>query len=220
MSAAQRVPNESGAAPERAAPATRVGRVEANARLTGTLGVILLILMIVEVITDLLGVQSVLTLHATVGFVATPLALLKMGSTGRRMVQYYRGDPAYRERGAPTPYLRVLGPVLVVATVTVFASGFAAYIGPSWMEPAALMTHKVSFYLWLIALVGHTVPHFTEALHLAGKDLSRRTSRLVPGLVARRTVLITSIVIGAAVAAILSGHAAEYLMRYPHIKHH
>jgi len=136
------------------------------------------------------------------------------------LVRAFRGDPAYHQRGAPTPYLRVLGPVLVVLTVTVFASGIAAYVGPSWMEPAALMTHKVSFYLWLIALVGHTVPHFAEALHLAGKDLSRRTSRLVPGLVARRTALITSIVIGAAVAAILSGHATEYLMRYPHIKHH
>ena len=54
----------------------------------------------------------------------------------------------------------------MVLTVTVFASGIAAYVGPSWMEPAALMTHKVSFYLWLIALVGHTVPHFAEALHL------------------------------------------------------
>lgn len=217
MSAASRVPSGYGPAQPVAA---RARSVEANARLTGTLGLILLVLMIIEVATDIIGVRNVLTLHATIGFVATPLVLLKIGSTGWRMVRYYRGDPAYRERGAPRPYLRVLGPILVILTVTVFASGIAAYVGPSWLHQAAVTTHKVTFYLWLIALIGHSVPHFTEALHLTGKDFFRRSRRLVPGLAARRTAAIGGAVIGIAVAAIWSGHAADYLTHYPRIKGH
>ena len=46
--------------------------------------------------------------HVVIGMVLTPIALVKIGSTGWRIVRYYRGDPGYTARGAPATYLRFL----------------------------------------------------------------------------------------------------------------
>ena len=41
------------------------------------------------------------------------------------MVRYYTGARAYREKGPPALPLRMLAPVLVAATIGIFASGVA-----------------------------------------------------------------------------------------------
>lgn len=61
---------------------------------------------------------------------------------------------------------------------------------PDW-SPPALTTHKVTFHLWLLALIGHAVPHFAEALHLTGSAVPSPWS--CPGtLAATRRITRTS----------------------------
>jgi hypothetical protein len=129
------------------------------------------------------------------------------------MVEYYRGDPDYQRRGAPPTYLRLLGPVIVVLTVALVGSGILTYNGPHSLHALALNVHKVSFYLWLVAVVAHVVPHFLEAVSGAAADLLGRAGVRVPGVAARRALAL-----GAVLAAALSGHAGSYLVLFP--KHH
>ena len=171
-------------------PATPPGAAaDGNARLTALAGITLLALFIAEIVTVILGVSRVLTAHVAVGLALTPVVALKTGSTGWRFVKYYRGDRAYVRRGAPPAYLRVLGPVLVVATAGLLGSGMLAFAGPHWLHSAALTTHKTLFYPWLLILIVHTAGHFTEAMRLAAafgstRKARKRLSRDSPGVAA------------------------------------
>ena len=153
------------------------GGVARNARLTGRAGMVLLVLFAAEVVTVILGVKHVLTAHAVIGFLIAPVVVVKIASTGWRMVRYYRGDRAYRARGAPPRRLRVLGPVLIALTVTLLASGLVAYLGPQALHAVALKTHKVSFYPWLAVVIYHVIAHIGEAVKAFGKE---RAGKLGP----------------------------------------
>jgi hypothetical protein len=107
--------------------------VAANARLTASNAVVLLVLLAAEGVT-ILRVRELLTPHVFIGMVLIPPVLLKMASTGWRFARYYRGTPAYRRKGPPPLLLRLLGPVVVVLTVVLLASGVGLLLaGPSWL---------------------------------------------------------------------------------------
>jgi hypothetical protein len=91
-------------------------RVEANARLTAMTAVVLLLLVVAELATVVLGARGHLSLHVIVGLILVPPVLLKIGTTTWRMVSYYRGDAAYLEKGPPPLALRILAPFLVALT--------------------------------------------------------------------------------------------------------
>jgi hypothetical protein len=193
---------------------TSGARVAGNARLTAMTGVVLLALFIAQVVTVVLGVTSVLMAHVVIGLVLTPVVALKMGSTGWQMVQYYRGDADFRTRGAPSMYFRLLGPPLTVFTAVLVCSGLLTYIGPGAWQPAVLMAHKVSFYLWLIAVVLHTVPHYLESVRLVAADTFSRSKLRLSGARARQRAVLAAILIGGALALSLAQHAADYLLHY------
>ena len=184
--------------------------VVGNARLTAATGLLLLVLFTAEIVTDILGVASVLTAHVVIGLMLTPPVLVKMGSTGWRIVRYYRGDRAYVERGAPRPFLRILGPIVIVLTTVLIGSGFLAFLTHGGLHDAALKTHKVVFYIWLLAVVAHVVPHFVHAVSWAFADLSTRARGAVPGAGTRHTILIAALLVGGVVGVILSGHVGGY----------
>ncbi len=78
---------------------------EANARLTAATGIVLLVLLAAELATVIMGVPGHLSLHITLGALLVGPTMLKLASTGWRMVRYHRGTPAYVHRGAPIrPY--------------------------------------------------------------------------------------------------------------------
>ncbi|MEY9862056.1 hypothetical protein ABH935_007700 [Catenulispora sp. GAS73] len=189
--------------------------VVGNARLTAATGLILLVLFAAEIVTDLLGVANVLTAHVVIGLMLTPPVLVKMGSTGWRIVRYYRGDRAYAERGAPRLFLRILGPLLILLTAVLIGSGFLAYLAHGGLYDAALKTHKVVFYIWLLAVIAHVVPHFVEAVSWAFADLSTRARGSVPGAGTRRTILIVALLVGGVAGVILSGHVGGYFHTHP-----
>jgi hypothetical protein len=188
---------------------------EGNSRLTALTGVVLLVLFACEIVTEILGVRNVLTVHVVIGYLLAPPVLVKLGSTGWRMAKYYRGDPDYRRRGAPRPYLRLLGPVIVVLTVALVGSGMLTYNGPRSLHALALNVHKVSFYPWLVAVVAHVVPHFLEAVSQAVADLLGRAGLRVPGAASRRALVLGALALGTILALALSGHAGSYLALFP-----
>jgi len=200
------------------APASGPGSdpgVAGNARLTAATGLVLLALFLAEIATDILGVADVLTAHVLIGVMLTPPVLVKLGSTSWRIVHYYRGDAAYVERGAPRPFLRILGPILVLLTVVLLGSGFLAFYAHGGLYTASIKTHKVVFYLWLLATCAHVVPHFAKAVSLALTDLSVRSRLAVPRAATRQTVIIAALVLGAALGIVLSGHVGGYFHDNP-----
>jgi hypothetical protein len=162
--------------------------VEANARMTGAAAVVLLPLFCVEVATVLMGVRSVLTLHVVIGLLLVPPLLVKIASVSWRFFQYYRHDDAYRRRGAPVPALRMLGPVLLFATLVLFVSGITLLLAPSAFAGHVKQIHSISFYVWLLAVLASLAAGLALALSLVGHvgtyrhDVSpvRRVTQRVP----------------------------------------
>ena len=140
--------------------------VAGNARLTAANAVVLLVLLAVEGVT-LLRVRQLLTPHVFIGMVLIPPVLVKMASTTWRFARYYRGAPAYRRKGPPPVLLRLLGPVVVILTLVLLASGVGLMlVRPSWL-PLLLKVHKASFVLWFGAMTIHVLGHLGEVLRLA-----------------------------------------------------
>ncbi|MCO5995694.1 hypothetical protein [Actinoallomurus rhizosphaericola] len=189
-------------------------RVAGNSRLTAITGVCLLALFAAQIVTVVLGVTSVLAAHVVIGTVLMPVVGVKILSTGWRIVHYYRGDRDVRRAGPPRMYFRILGPLLTILTVVLLASGSTAFLGTGVWASAALLAHKATFYLWLIAVSMHAVPHYSRAVRLAVADTFRRTGLRVSGVRTRRGVLLAALATGAGLAPLMARHCAEFLLRY------
>lgn len=131
------------------------------------------------------------------------------------MLNYYRGASAYRLRGTPPVWLRILGPGLVGATLLLLASGIVLAVGPSQLHFTALTIHKVSFYVALLAVAAHLYGHLAEAIRVAARGLARRHPNLPPSARLAGGAVITSLLLGAMLAVILAGRAAPYIHHYP-----
>ena len=170
--------------------------VAANARLTATNAAVLIVLLAVEGAT-ILRVRQLISPHVFLGMVLIPPVLLKIGSTGYRFVRYYRGAPAYQRKGPPPLVLRLLGPVVVILTLVLLASGVALlFTGPAW-QLELLFVHKASFVLWFIAMTAHVLGHLAEVARVAPRDWLRRTRHDVSGAGTRQWLLAASLVAGA-----------------------
>jgi hypothetical protein len=184
--------------------------VEANGRLTSATGLVLLLLSCVEVATVVLGARSVLTLHVMVGFLLVPPLLVKISSVSWRFFRYYRHDEAYRRKGPPAPALRMLGPVLLAATLVMFTSGITLLLAPTAFGGNLKHIHGISFYAWLLLVVVHITAHARDLRRLAAKDWVRRTRAAVPGALVRQVVLLASLAAGLALALSLVAHVGTY----------
>jgi hypothetical protein len=200
-------------------PARRAERradagVAANARLTASNAVVLLVLLAAEGVT-ILRVRELLTPHVFIGMVLIPPVLLKVASTGWRFARYYRGTPAYRRKGPPPLLLRLLGPVVVILTVVLLASGVGLLlVGPSWL-PLLLKVHKAGFVLWFGAMTIHVLGHLAEVFRLAPRDWLRRTRRDVTGAAPRQWLIAASLVAGAMLGFLLLSHVGHWLAVRP-----
>jgi hypothetical protein len=184
--------------------------VEANSRLTGTTGAVLLLLFCAEVATVVLGVRSVLTLHVMIGLLLVPPLLVKISSVSWRFFQYYRHDEAYRRKGPPAPALRLLGPILLAATLVLFSSGITLLLAPTAFGGNLKHIHSISFYVWLLVLLVHVTAHAGDLRRLATKDWVRRTRAAVPGALVRQLALLASLAAGMALALSLVAHVGTY----------
>jgi len=189
----------------------RSSRVEANARLTGQTAAILLVLLAVEGLT-LVSVRQLLTLHVFVGMLLVPPVLLKIGSTGWRVLRYYARDSAYRRKGPPPLPLRLLGPIVVVLTIVLFGSGIALVLMPASFRSQLLFLHKASFVLWFGSMTVHVLAHLLETSRLAPADIARRSREQVRGAGARLWTVAGSLVVGVILGIVMLPTVGHWLV--------
>ncbi len=151
----------------------RGGGPAGNARLTAWVGVVLFVLLAVEGIT-LIDIHGLISWHIVVGVLLIGPVLLKMASTGWRMVRYYAGNSAYRAAGAPPMPLRLLGPLVILSTVALLATGVTiALIGPETARGglagtpiSPLFLHQASFAGWIVVTSLHVLGRLAPAVRI------------------------------------------------------
>lgn len=184
--------------------------VAGNARLTAANAALLLVLLAIEGVT-VLSVRTLLTPHVFIGMLLIPPVLLKVASTGWRFARYYSGAPAYQRKGAPPVLLRLLGPIVVLLTLLLFASGVGLLlVSRSWL-PLLLKVHKASFVLWFGAMTIHVLGHLGEVFRLAPRDWLRRTRRDVTGAGPRQWLIAASLVVGVLLGFLFLGRVGPWL---------
>ena len=180
------------------------GGSDGNARLTAATAGVLTVLLVLEGLT-LFSVRHFLLPHIFLGLLLVPPIMLKLASTGWRMLAYYRRVDDYVRRGPPHVLLRVLvAPVLVASTVVLFATGIAAAaVGHGGL---LLGLHKASFVVWGLSFGIHFLAHVLKLPPLAVLDWTR-PDRL-GGRRLRQYLLAGALVAGlvAAVAAFPLAH--------------
>src|SRR5262249_14049685 len=149
----------------------RAAAVWTNERLTALTGAPIYALLALIGVT-VLFLQSVLPLHYAIGFVLIPPIVLKLGTTSYRFVRYYMGDRDYRLAGAPSLLLRLTGPILVAATLAVFAAGIELWVfglrfGSTWRT-----AHTLSAVVMIAAVVVHLVAHLRRSATVAVEELA------------------------------------------------
>ena len=175
---------------------THFGGPTGNERLTAMTGVVLIVLLAVEGVT-ILFLRPLLSTHIFVGMLLVPPVALKLASTGYRFARYYSGSRAFREKGPPSPLLRLLAPLVVASTLGLFASGVALIVlGPG--TRFILTLHQASFIVWLAATGAHVLGHLLRVSRLATADLRKRERH--PGSMLRASLLAGSLVAGTTLA--------------------
>lgn len=199
---------------DRASPASAAphGGPDGNARLTGSAGAMLIVLLGVEALT-VLSLRSLLSLHVFIGVLLIPPVILKLASTGYRFTRYYGGSAPYVAKGVPPLFLRALGPILVLSIAVLLTTGVLLLVqGPGDGPVRGL--HKLSFIVLAIVVSVHVLAHLRKAAGLTTADWRKRT-RLAGGA-ARRAAMVAALLAGLAFGA----GAIHYDGSWVHREHH
>jgi hypothetical protein len=188
----------------------RSGSAEGNARLTAMTGTVLLVLLAVEGVTiaAFLLRHELLNLHFFFGFVLVGPVLLKLGSTGYRFTRYYTHAEPYVRKGPPVLLLRLLGPVVIVTSAGVLASGIGlAFFGA---QALLLLAHKAFFIVWFAAMTIHVLWYAPRLPRLLTSYRSAGRPRItLPGGDVRWLLVLASLACGLVLAVAtyhLAGH--------------
>ena len=184
---------------------TRAWGPPGNERLTSSVGLVLLVLLGIETLTTL-ALHSYLPEHIFLGLLLIPPVALKLASTGWRFVRYYTNNRPYRLEGPPRLLLRLLAPLLVVSTLTLFGSGVALIIAGHGGGPL-LQLHAVSFAVWGVLIAIHILAYLTRVLRVGLADWRRHATPGVAGERSRRGVLLGALLAGVILA--LATHSAQ-----------
>ncbi len=177
--------------------------VAGNRRLTSVTAIALLVLLFVEGLTVLVGVRQEIRIHVFVGMLLLPPIALKLTSVGYRFARYYTRSPSYRAAGPPSWIMRALGPLVVLTTVTLFASGVVLIaFGRNGLT---LGIHKLSFFVWFGAMTIHVLGHARRLPGAVAEEWSRRTRGR--GTAVRVGALGVSLAFGV-ILAVLTVHLA------------
>ena len=148
------------------------GGTAGNEELTAVTSIVLLVLLAALGVT-VLRVGQLLNPHMFIGMLLLGPVALKMASTGYRFARYYTGASTYVRKGPPPLTLRLIAPIVVLSTITVFATGVVLLVaGPSARSPFLLL-HKASFAIWLAFMALHVLAHLPELPHSLRATRSR-----------------------------------------------
>lgn len=169
---------------------------EGNARLTGTTGLVLVVLIFAEGLT-LPFIVKLISWHIAIGLALIPPLLVKLASVLWRFVRYYLGDERYRRAGPPHPLLRAIGPLLFLTTLVLLGSGVALWLeGPG--DTLLFRIHQLSFFLWFALIALHVASHLLRAVRLGAADARARHRHLpeARGAAVRRSLVVASLLVG------------------------
>lgn len=195
----------------------RTGGPAGNAVLTAWTGLVLLVLSIAQLLT-LFNVRGLITWHLVIGALLVPPALVKTGATTWRMLRYYRGHEPYQQSGPPPIVFRVIGPLVVLSTVGVLATGILLVVLGDQTSQQVLFAvpllrvswvslHQITFVIWAGATGLHLVGRLVVALRIV---VLRRAGDRVPGRVRRLTLAGTALVVAVLLALLLAGNAGDW----------
>jgi hypothetical protein len=191
--------------------------VPGNERLTTSVGLVLLVLLGIETLTTL-ALHSYLPEHIFLGLLLIPPVVLKLASTGWRFFRYYTNSKPYRLEGPPRLLLRLLAPLLVVSTLTLFGSGVALIIVGHGGGPL-LQVHAVSFAVWGVVIAIHILAYLTRVVRVGVADWRRHAIPKVAGTRSRRAVLLGALLAGV-ILALATYPAQQSWLDHRHEHHH
>lgn len=170
--------------------------VVADSRLTATLGASLVLILSAVGVT-LLDVEGLIEWHAGLGIAAGVVVLVKLTSTGYRLVRYYTRDGRYVASGPPFIVLRLLAPLLVVLTASVIGTGIVTLYEP---DTIWLTLHKASFWGWIICAATHVLAYVWRLPKVIGAPRGQRPRpRTAPAVTAVVAIVTLALAVGFAV---------------------
>jgi hypothetical protein len=178
--------------------AARAWGPSGNERLTTSTGLVLLALLAVETLTTL-SLRSYLPVHIFLGLLLLPPVALKLASTGWRFMRYYTRNKPYRLEGPPRLLVRMLAPLLVASTLTLFGSGVALIV-VGHRGGLLLSLHAISFGVWGVVMIVHVLAYIARTLRLGPADWLPNAERVVAGVRSRRAALAGALLAGAILA--------------------
>ena len=136
----------------------------------------------------LFNVSRLLTAHAFIGMFLVPVVLLKLVSTGWRMIGYYRGTQEYVLRGPPHVAIRLLvAPALVASTVVLFGTGIAL-LALDQTHGTLVGLHKASFVVWAGAFGLHLLTRVPALVRSLRRPAAARVAAATLSVVAGVTL--------------------------------
>ena len=192
-------------------PARTEAGAEGNARLTASNGVLLIGLLFVEGLTILRIRASDHAAHLRGHRVARagPAEDRQRPSTGSPATT--PGDQAYVRRGPPHPLLRVIGPLVILSTLTVLGTGLGLSATRPGQAGLLLIAHKASFVVWFGLMALHVLGHLRAAAVASWRDL--RPARGDPasrGRAVRAGVIVAALLLGVGAATALMPTATAW----------
>lgn len=184
-----------------------------NAQLTAWTGLVLLVVFAAEGLT-LLDVHGLIPWHVAIGAALIPPAALKVASTGWRIIGYYRRSAPYLSAGPPPVLLRIVGPLVILTTVALLATGVVlVLIGQDRSHQTLgdllglrvdwIWLHQASFVVWFVAMTIHVLARVVPGVRVAARSLSSPSA--VPGLAGRASALVLATALGVGCALVLTG---------------
>ena len=187
-----------------------------NKRLTASTGLVLFVLLAAETLTTL-ALRTYLSVHIFLGLLLLPPVALKFATTGWRFMRYYTRDHGYRFEGAPRPLLRVLAPLLVVSTLSLFGSG-VALIAVGSGGGVLRTVHTLSFIAWGALMIVHVLAYLRRSLRVGTSDWRRAAGGVVAGARTRRAALVAALLAGV-ILALATYPAQQAWLIHHHDRH-
>jgi hypothetical protein len=197
------------------------GGTDGNEQLTTVTGAILIVLLAVIGFT-IPQLRQFVSVHLFVGMLLIGPVLLKMASTGYRFVRYYTGNVEYRRKGPPEAALRVIGPIVVLSTVAVFATGVVLLIlGPSHRDPWVEL-HKLTFIVWVVFMSLHVLLHLPAVARGLGigREGREQLAGAAPGAAGRWIAIAGALVAGVVLAIVLIPDYSAWTAHGVFVHHH
>lgn len=174
------------------------------------LGALIFALLFLEGLT-ILRVQRFIAWHVFIGTLLVVFVGAKIATTTYRFARYYTGEKEYVEKGPPPTVLRLLGPVVTLATIAVLATGVALVLDRGEAHVLGI-AHKASFIVWFAAMTLHVLGHALETPALALADWGRSRRDRLRGASARR-LTIGFVVLASLPLAVVSLEWAQHWRR-------